>query len=586
MKIFEDKHSVFAVGVWFVLNLLLVRQLLVFGTVIPFNDDWILLAELRPEAEFHAERLWWVHNEHRIPLAKLFWFATVGGFHDVRAGTFLTVALVAAAAWTCMWTARRLRGRAHFTDAFFPLVLMHGGQCENVLNSFQLAFSIPAVLFVLGLVLVATSDQRPGPWRIVALGAVGLSMPLTGGVGLPQAVSWIGWLMFVHWAGRRSAAASERRTGRIALAFAVMIVALTAWYFVEYRFLPGFKAPTPTLLAQTALQFMARGIGETAVIVRPIGSWVVIALFAWTLAVLGVCARESGTMRARALGITVVMVGMAGTAAAVAYGRALDGDGAGLLERYGLIAAPLWCAFSVAAALAWHRRWGRALGITLFALGAASFVPNFLAGEREGQARRLKSAALEADLAAGDSLESIAKAHWRDFYYSPEGFVWVLRDMEAARLGPFGNPARITRPDAPFDPLWSTPLQSLALEDVQVREADGKRVLLVRDAIPLEFALGARAARASGFLGIHPELLRAGLTPRVHFTVELERADATRAVLFQHTLDPRTAEGSSETVFDVQLDAEAAHGKLSLRITCEGEPQLLWAGYWRDVLVR
>ena len=314
---------------------------------------------------------------------------------------------------------------------------MNGAQSENVLNSFQVAFSIPAVITALGLVLVATSDERPERWRVAVLGLVALAMPLTGGIGLPHVVAWMFWLGIVYAAARRSRLPGERWTGRIALALLVCVLVLTAYYFVDYKLLPGFHAPSPALLGATALQFLTRGVGETAVAFRPIAAWVFVVLLVWAVWLLVQSWFDSDRSSARALGIGVVIAAMCGTALAVGYGRASDGDGAGLLERYGMVSAPVWCALFAASCLAWSRRSGRVLAGVLLALVAASAVPNFLSGEREGSLRRAKAEAFAADFERGLSIDELATQHWRDLYYSPDGFVLVLRDMQAARLWPF-----------------------------------------------------------------------------------------------------------------------------------------------------
>ncbi|MBL8858040.1 MAG: hypothetical protein JNL28_06025 [Planctomycetes bacterium] len=438
----DDPAARFTALAWLVMLALLVRQVLVYGTQVPFNDDWIMLAKLRPDEQFPAAWYWWVHNEHRIPLAKVAYVASVGGTHDIRAGTFVTVALLAASAWLTVRMARRLRGRAHFTDAFFPLLWMNGAQSENVLNSFQLAFSIPAAIAVIGLVLLATGDERPGPGRVAMLALVAWAMPLTGGIGLPHSVAWMGWFALVYFSARRSVAAVDRWTGRIAVAALLGTLVITIGYFVDYTFLPGFRRPPPGLLVETALQFLTRGVGETAVSLRATAPWVFAVLAVWALWLLARARTESDTSYARAVGISVVIVAMGGTALAVGYGRAMDGDGAGLLERYGMVAAPMWCALFAAACLAWSRRSGKLLAFVLFAISAASFLPNFRSGEREGTARRAKAEAFEADLVRGLSIDELAEKYWRDFYYSPDGFVLVLRDAEAARIGPFDRADR------------------------------------------------------------------------------------------------------------------------------------------------
>lgn len=592
MKILEgrDRHALFTTGVWALMCLLLLRQVVVYGTRVPFNDDWILLRMLRPDVPLHGPELWWVHNEHRIPLAKLLWLATVGGLADIRAGTWLTALLMAGSAWLCMRAARRLRGRTHFTDAFFPLVLLHGAQCENTLNSFQLSFSIPAALTVLGLVLIATSDERPNTSRVAAVAGVALAMPLTGGVGLPHALAWGAWLVLVWRAARRTRETAVRWTGRVALAATVLLALLVAWYFVDYHLLPGFRAPDPPFILATALQFLARGFGEPARLFAPLGTWVVIGVALWTAVVLGWAWFESDTARARALGLAVVLAAVCGTALAVGYGRAMDGEGAGLLERYGIVSAPFLCACALAASLAWERRFARGLAWALFGLAASCWLPNFLAGEREGLDRRTKARALEADLAAGNSLAEIAARRWRDFYYSAEGFESVLRDFEATGLMPARGqaPGGIgERPGPPFQVFWTRPLGGGTRDDVQVRRSGGEQVLLVRDHTALEFALGSEPTHVRARFGVHAELVALGMAPPVRFSVDLRRADATTARLFERTLDPtRVPADAGEQELLVALDATAAGGIVVLRVEHAGQPERPWAGFWRDVLVQ
>jgi len=580
-------HARFTFLAWLVMLALLVRQVVVFGTVTPFNDDWIMMANLRQDAEFHAPWLWWVHNEHRIPLAKLVYLASVGWTSDIRGGTFGTVLLLAAVSWSCIRMARRLRGRAHFTDAFFAFLWMNGAQSENVLNSFQVAFAIPAAVTTVGLVVVAMGDDRPGVGRVASLVLLALALPLTGGIGLPQTPAWIAWFVIVFFAARRSKVRSERWVGRLALCSAACVALLTAWYFVDYAFLPGFRAPSPALLGETALQFLTRGVGETAVTYRGLAWPTFLVLFAWSVWLLIRSARDSDTSSARALGIATVMVAMSCTALALGYGRAMDGDGAGLLERYGMVAAPMGCALFAAAALAWQRRSAKVLAFVLFAIAVASVVPNFRAGEREGEARVEKAHSFEADVARGATMGELAAAHWRRLYYSEEGFLSVLHDIEAARLGPFRTKSMAQPRARAFDMLLTDPTEVLSPDSFQVRKQDGDKVLLVRSGIDLCYRLGDAPARIRGAFGLHSELASIGKTVQARFAIELVAASGTRQTLFERTLDaakPRADRGAQ--AFDIELGPHSARGEVRCSVTIQSDPPLAWGGWWTGIEVR
>lgn len=579
-------HALFATSVWVLMCCALVRQVLVYGTRVPFYDDWLMGAVLRPDSSIGSGWYWWVHNEHRIPLAKAIYIFVVGTTHDARAGTFVTVALLASTARACMWMARTLRGRAHFTDAFFPLLWMHGGQSENVLNSFQVAFAIPAALTAVGLVLVSTTSARPSTKRVIGVGLVAFLMPLTGGVGLPQVVAWCAWLAIVFASSRRSPDARDRRAGFVALAFVVCTVALTAWYFVDYTLLPGFKPPGLGLLLEVAGQFLTRSAGETAISFRPIATYVLVALLAAALAVLVRAARTSPTNRMRAVGIATAIAAMIGTALAVAYGRARDGDGAGLLERYGMVSAPMGCALFAAAALFPTRLLGRGLALALFAIVCASAFVNFRAGERAGQLRRAQAEALELDLAHGLTLEEISAKRWRDFSYDEKFFVSVMRDFEAARVTPFCE-VRHLAPKPPFDMLFTAPTAAVPDDHIARRRSAGEFVLLVKRGTALRYALDGAQTAVSATFGVHAELAARTNAPVMRFRVELEAPAGTVVVLFERTLDPaRNASERTPQPFTLTLPHDSKGGELRFVIEQDDVPPVEWGGFWSQILVR
>ena len=101
--------------------------------------------------------LWSQNSEHRLPLPRLVNLALLRATGDFRSTmVFDTLALAAVAAGMIL-VARRFRdGRTSLADAFFPLLLLHLGNWDNLVWAWQIQFVLPTVLAcALLLVIVA-----------------------------------------------------------------------------------------------------------------------------------------------------------------------------------------------------------------------------------------------------------------------------------------------------------------------------------------------------------------------------------------------------------------------------------------------
>lgn len=103
---------------------------LVFGSNVPYWDDWDMVPVLTGEQPVTLSYLWSQHNEHRLLLPRL---ALLGLLRltgwDFRSGMVANVLLLGLLALGMIATARRVRGRMIYGDAFFPVVLLHWGHC-------------------------------------------------------------------------------------------------------------------------------------------------------------------------------------------------------------------------------------------------------------------------------------------------------------------------------------------------------------------------------------------------------------------------------------------------------------------------
>lgn len=635
MKLLEgrNRHVTIAWGVWIGMVLLLARYVIVYGGRLPAGEEWGLVRYLRPDAHIGLADLWAPQSEHHVPLGKAVWLGLATTTHDLRAGAWASVILLSACAVLCLGAARRLRGRTSFTDALFPLLFLHGGQGESALNAFHVQFALGATLAVLGLVLLAESDERPRMGRIAWLGLVTCALP---GAGIGAAVLAIPsgvWFVYVWRCARRSREVGDRQTGRWALAAAIVLFAAVALCVHDFRLQPGAVMPEVGSWAATSAHLLAGALGKPTGVLGLVGAGVVVAALAWTIVVLGWAYFDTDTSRARALGIAVVLAASLSSAAFAGFVHARDVDGASIVARYSMMAAPAWCAFGLAAVLAWEWRWARALGFALFLAAALAWLPNLFAGERAGQLRRTRERAVAADLARHRPIDEIAAARCGEFGVPEEALAAGLRDLEAAGLlaglegsavppvvsGPRASargetdPASVDAPPQaspppvpgtgpaagqtpapvafpagpPFDVLRSSPIPPTRTEDVLVRRSAGQPVLLARDGATLSFALGKEPAEITGVFGVQSDLARMGQAPRVRFDIVVRRPDGTATHVFQRTLDVRAmpSDAGPQTL-RVPLEAAYAQGVVELRITHEGEPKLEWAGYWRDVLVR
>ena len=628
MKILQgrNRHDLVAWGVWLLLTLNLARYVLVHGSPIPAGEEWELMPLLRADHAVRLAEVWAARGEHHQPLLVLLWTFLVGALGDLRTVVWLDLALLSGAAAACLRAARALRGgRNDFRDAVFPLAWMHGGHCASALVAIHLQFVLVAALSLLGLLLVARSDERPGPGRIAGLGAVACALPLLGIAGVAAAVPWIGWLAYVWRCARRSAEARDRRTGRLALASVSLAVATLAACVHDYR--PALPAADGSWIA-TASLLLARGIGLPTASLAVAVALVVVALVGG-LGALSWAYFDTDASRARSLGVGVALVATLAPLAWTGFVHASEPDAAAFLSRYGLLAAPAWSALALAAIVAWERRGARTFAGFLFLAAALTWLPNLISGEIAGSKHETRSRALEQDLASGRDPQSVAADHAAAFRTSPEPFALALRDLQSSRIArSLRNPGHPSlSPDAareeavlapsapaatepaaarpgpsaptfaprpvpvapppPFDVLRSTPIDPMRTEDMVVRRSDGRPVLLVRDGAPLTFALGPAPGAITGGFGVQSDLVAMHQAPPVRFEIEIRAPSGAVTRVFQRTLDVvQLPTDAGEQVLRVPLEPAYANGVAVLTIHHEGEQHLPFAGYWRDVLVR
>jgi hypothetical protein len=134
-----------------------------FGTNAPFQNEWRLV----PAALGHGSL-----EYSSLPRSLLTFLYRASG-PDFRAGMFASLALLAGLAAAMIMVSRSVRGRADWSDAVYPLLLLHWGHSNTLLVSLQMDMALMTTLAGLILVMVAyngrTTSRQAVILAIVAL---------------------------------------------------------------------------------------------------------------------------------------------------------------------------------------------------------------------------------------------------------------------------------------------------------------------------------------------------------------------------------------------------------------------------------
>jgi hypothetical protein len=409
----DASERLFVLGAWAAMTLIAAGFIGKFGSPIPFVDDWTHFGQMASDDGMTARWLWSQHNEHRYPLSSIMMWETwtwSGG--DLRPAMLCGMLPLAAAAWWATRTARRLRGRAEFADAFFPLALLHLGHAENFLWFVQSFFVWASALAIVVICALADLGWTRRMAAIVGVGACLLLLPLQGAMGaayLPAFACGFGLLAL------REARADDPRAKRRAallVGFAVLGVLLVGAYFYDFHKVAHHQPPERTLahLVATALQFLSTGLGPAAARLWPaVGVLTALAVAAGAAVSVGKVFSGPEDQRFRSLIMLTGLGGVLSLALGIAWGR-----GDALAGRYVVLAAPVWCWIYLAWINAPRPALARLVQMCLFALMCALSMYYVSMGLELGKTRQAMTNAVRDDIAAGVPLTGLAQ--WANYW--------------------------------------------------------------------------------------------------------------------------------------------------------------------------
>jgi hypothetical protein len=414
-----------------------------YGSEVPFMDDWGLVPAVAGDQPLRVGWLWYQHNEHRVPLPRLIlvWILRLCG-GDFRAGMVVNVLVLGAWAAAMILTARVVRGKTAYADAFFPLVLLHWGHGVNLIWSWQLGFLLASALAGGILSAIVCKPGFPTWRRAVAAGVFLTMLPLCGANGLvltPALGLWLALSSAIVW----FSPAADRKFEAIAMmALVVAALVIARLYLVGFQ-RPGNIPPSSSIGRTLAvgLQFCSLSFGPSLKSFWPVWGALVLGVgIAGAAIVVRRALRQPGEW-IRALGLLLFPTAMLCLALAIGWGRAALSMQAGLAVRYVSLAAPLAC-WGFFTWLVVGGDLGRRVTAALAIIAGVTALVNTSAGFEEASVRYHNMWYVKQDMSAGLPVEEIARRYSQPpfmIYPAENDLAKFLSMMQRVGIGPYRN---------------------------------------------------------------------------------------------------------------------------------------------------
>lgn len=336
---------IFVWTIWALMLLAVLACIFMYGRNIPLAEDWNMVAPLTGNEPNFGKWLWLQNNEHRIPLPKLILLLLLKITHgDFRSGMFLTVLFVGFLAAAFIKVFNYVRGgKTNYSDAFFPIALLHIGNWENFVWTWQFTFILPTILSLFLLTIIIQYNNLLQPRMALIAAVCTISLPLCGANGLMYvmpAIPWLSYEAFLHF--RSKEAGASRGIGLVLSGAVIISVFIIIAYFIGYE-RPPWYPPSPSIITtlKTSAKFMALGFGPVAAASWGLSTFLVL-IFVFSTGTLLFFAvfKSCGTEFRRAIRLLFFLGGSIIFALGLGYGRATNVPTLGLPMRYTLLAVP------------------------------------------------------------------------------------------------------------------------------------------------------------------------------------------------------------------------------------------------------
>jgi len=460
--------AVFAWSVWTLMVVATLGFIGAFGSRLPYVDDWDFVPYLTGDRTDSGHWLWEQVTQHRYLLNKAVFLGLVEiGRGDFRFVLFFHALALGAVAWAMIRTAGRLRGRIAYSDAFFPLLLLHWGLAPHLLlASNGLFYGLPTILASLLLLAVVRTGSAVSVSSSVLAGACLVLLTSSSGTGIlytPGLALCVALLGLDLW---RAPGPWAKLHGTIVLALTAAALVVVALYFVDFHAHGYGVASSPNLWGKlrVSIAFMGCGLGW------PPGAWPYsgVAVLLLVLACAGILARrmarEHGAARVRARSLLLFLGACGCLVVGIGWGREAGGVSGSF--GYRPLALPILCCVYYVWGIYGGRVPGSVVQAALFFSVALWTGIHTEEGIAFGRAHRAELEAFERDLRDELPPYLLIARHKENvlFWGTHDDMARYLRMLQRAGIGPFRSvpedpafrelPAPVT-PSAASGILWN-----------------------------------------------------------------------------------------------------------------------------------
>lgn len=439
--------SFFVWGVLALSSLMLFALVKKYSSPIPYVDAWITAVEAAAP-QIDPAWLWEQQNEHRYPIVKFLACLSYRMFGSMQTLCYLSVLLASVTSAGLILCARRLRGHTEWTDAVFPMILLHGSHFVNYLWSVQLFF-VTAGCLACWCAIYLTALPETHRWSSTLGAALCLILlPLHGVMGLVFAFAFaFGFLyhgLCILRTNRRSVSAwfnvaAPCITGLLAILYVTTNLRLSTGSGSDLSFHVSLLNRFKTILecAATSLGYMGTQM--------PVPLGLLVFLFSvGTFAVLIWFTIQKELSKQEALSWLLILGAVWILPTAIGIGRSSAG---GAAPRYGILTVPLivshilfWIWLShLSSADSLKQKFSKFLQITFFTFFCAFFLYHTSVAIEFGKQRQEMTASFLSDIQAGLPYEAIAGRNWGYWCWSENSLASALEKMKSFGVKPFDS---------------------------------------------------------------------------------------------------------------------------------------------------
>lgn len=411
-----------------------------YGRNLFYWDDFELVFGLTGQQPTDLRWFFTWQNEHLVALVRAVFFVVWKLTGDTRVMMLLISAGLVVATAFLLDVVRSLRGRAAWTDATIPLLLLNWGHYQNLLFPLQFFFVWSVALAC--ACLWAFVRARDG-WSRLELATVLLAMPLLPLNGIIGALFAIPFVLLAIRAALERALSRDRHARRdaIALGTAALVTIGTLILNLSGARRMEHHPPADSIAAvfSSISEVLAVSIGPSGIPAWPASGIAIgiVALAAGLVLLLSGRSSDSDRRAIEACGAS--LAGFAALVCAIGYGRAGLGPTVAFASRYSVFSGALLCVATLVLSIYARRRFGRIAATAILTIAIAAQPLAFSTGRDYGREMATVSDRILADFANGVPIEVVAHRDGLKIYPSSMGLTKFFRALADSGQGAIGR---------------------------------------------------------------------------------------------------------------------------------------------------